>query len=121
MLKNFNLKIRTGERLAFCGTSGGGKTTIVQILQKFYGIQGGEVTIDGIDLRNYDTKFLRRNIGVVSQEPSMFSGTIEQNITFGVDEYTKEDLYNASEIANALDFIQNKYFNWGKINSFFNF
>ena len=94
--------------MAFCGTSGGGKTTLVQILQKFYDIQGGQVLIDGIDMKQYDIKHLRRNVGVVSQEPSLFSGTIEQNITFGVEEYTKEELYNAADIANALDFIQNK-------------
>jgi ABC-type multidrug transport system fused ATPase/permease subunit len=66
------------------------------------------VLIDGIDMKKFDIKHLRRKVGVVSQEPSLFSGTIEQNITFGVEEYTKEELLHAAEVANALDFIQNK-------------
>lgn len=103
------MRIRIGERVAFCGTSGSGKTTLVQILQKFYDIQEGDVLIDGIDIKKYDIKNLRKKIGLVSQEPSLFSGTIEQNITFGVEEYTKKELWHAAEIANALDFIQNKF------------
>jgi ABC-type multidrug transport system fused ATPase/permease subunit len=104
------LKIKKGEKLGLCGTSGGGKTTLVQILQKFYDIQQGEVLIDGINLKNMDIKHFRKNVGVVSQEPSLFSGTIEENITYGVEKYTKNELFHAAEIANALDFIQNKYF-----------
>jgi ABC-type multidrug transport system fused ATPase/permease subunit len=120
VLKDFSLKIEKGERLAFCGTSGGGKSTIVQILQRFYDIQSGEIKIDGMDLKEFDIKFLRKNIGLVSQEPSLFSGTIEQNITFGMDEYTKDELYHAAEVANALDFIQNKLFccELKKVNNF---
>lgn len=108
-MNNFNLIINEGESIAFCGPSGGGKSTLVKILLRFYDYQEGEILLDGNNIRTFNGLYLRKNIGLVLQEPCLFSGTIEQNITFGVDEYTKEELYHAAEIANALEFILDKY------------
>ena len=78
VLQNFNLKITAGERIAICGSSGGGKSTIVQLLERFYDLSQGELLIDNINIKEYNVNYLRQNIGFVAQEPVLFSGTIEQ-------------------------------------------
>lgn len=108
-MSNFNLEIKEGERIAICGTSGSGKSTIVQLLQRFYDVSNGELLIDGYNIKDFNLYFLRKNIGFVSQEPILFSGTIEQNIIYGVENYTKEDLIEAAELSNSLQFIENKF------------
>jgi len=108
ILKEFNFAIKEGERIALCGSSGGGKSTLVNLMLRFYDIQIGELLIDGVNVKKYNLGYLRRNIGLVSQEPILFCGTIEQNIVYGLEEYTKQDLLEASEIANAIEFIANK-------------
>ena len=108
VLQNFNLKITAGERIAICGSSGGGKSTIVQLLERFYDLSQGELLIDNINIKEYNVNYLRQNIGFVAQEPVLFSGTIEQNIAYGVEHYTIEDLHNAAELANAMQFIQDQ-------------
>ena len=86
----------------------GGKSTIVQLLERFYDLTQGELLIDHINIKNYNVNYLRRNIGFVAQEPVLFSGTIEQNIAYGVELYTFQDLNKAAELANALQFIQDQ-------------
>ena len=102
------MAIQQGERIAICGSSGAGKSTIVLMLQRFFDVVEGEVVIDGVNIKNIPVKALREQIGIVSQEPVLFSGTIEQNICYGVDKYSKEELYEAARLSNALDFIENK-------------
>ena len=108
VLKNFNLEIKEGERIALCGNSGGGKSTLVQLMLRFYDIKGGELLFDGVNVKKYNLGYLRRNIGLVSQEPILFCGTIEQNITYGLEKYSKKELLEATEVANAMEFITNK-------------
>lgn len=108
VLKNLNLCIQAGEVVALVGSSGGGKTTIANLIERFYDPKSGEILIDGIDSRKYDIKALHQRIGHVPQEPSLFSGTIEENITYGLDTYTQEMLDNATKLANCYDFIHDK-------------
>ena len=108
IFKNFNLEIKEGDRIALCGNSGGGKSTLINLMLRFYDVKEGEVLIDGVNVKKYNLGHLRRNIGLVSQEPILFCGTIEQNIAYGKEEYTKQELLEATEVANALEFITNK-------------
>lgn len=105
VLQNINLKINPGEVIAFVGSSGGGKSTIVSLIERFYDPSNGKILIDGHDLKNYDLRAFHRKIGLVSQEPSLFSGTIEENIVYGLEEYNQELLDKATKLANCYDFI----------------
>eukprot|EP01017_Pseudomicrothorax_dubius_P008213 TRINITY_DN12672_c0_g6_i1.p1 TRINITY_DN12672_c0_g6~~TRINITY_DN12672_c0_g6_i1.p1 ORF type:complete len:347 (+),score=70.58 TRINITY_DN12672_c0_g6_i1:489-1529(+) len=107
VLKNFNLDIKKGEVVALVGSSGSGKSSIVGMLQRFYDVQSGAITIDSTNLRDLDLVWFHSNIGYVAQEPSLFSGSIEENIAYGVDKYTREDLDRITRMANAYDFIHN--------------
>jgi ATP-binding cassette subfamily B (MDR/TAP) protein 9 len=107
VLKKFNLTITPGEVIALVGSSGSGKSTIVSIIQRFYDVANGQFTIDGHDIKQLDLQWVHQNIGYVAQEPTLFSGTIEENIAYGVDKYEKEDLDRAAKLANAYDFIYN--------------
>ena len=75
-----------------CGPSGSGKTTVVNLIERFYEVTSGSLTIDNIDIKNFDLKYLHSKIGYVAQEPSLFSGTIEENITYGINKYTHDEL-----------------------------
>ena len=108
VLKNLNLRIKTGEVVALVGSSGGGKSTIVNLIERFYDPKSGEILIDGINIKKYDLKALHNKIGLVSQEPSLFSGTIEENISYGLEYYSKEQLDKATKLANCYDFINDK-------------
>ena len=105
VLENISLTIKKGESIAFVGQSGSGKTTLVDLLPRFWDVTGGRITIDGIDLRYLKIKDLRDLIGYVNQEPILFNDTIFNNIAFGVDNATEEDVINAATIANAHNFI----------------
>lgn len=105
VLRDFNLLAAPGEVIAFVGHSGAGKSTIVNLLPRFYDPQAGKVLIDGIDIKTVTLKSLRRQIGIVPQETILFSGTIAQNIAFGYSEPDWERLIEAAKIANAHDFI----------------
>ncbi|MFN3679568.1 ABC transporter ATP-binding protein [Thermosynechococcus sp.] len=105
VLRDFNLLAEPGEVIALVGHSGAGKSTIVNLLPRFYDPQAGKVLIDGIDIKTVTLKSLRRQIGVVPQETILFSGTIAQNIAFGYAEPDWERLIAAAKIANAHDFI----------------
>ncbi len=105
VLKNINLDIKAGETIAFVGNSGGGKTTIVNLLPRFYDIKSGNILIDNVDIRDYSLQSLRENIGVVFQENFLFSGTIRENILLGNQNATNEELENSIEMAYLEEFI----------------
>ena len=104
--KNVNLYINKGEKVAFVGNSGGGKTTLVNMLPRFYDVTSGFVSIDGIDIRNYTLKSLRDNIAVVFQDNFLFSGTIKENILLGKPDATDDEIQNAIKMAYLEEFIE---------------
>ena len=82
ILKNLNLKINASNKIALVGPSGCGKSTVIQLIQRFYDATSGEIFLDGVDIRKYNLKHLRQSLGIVSQEPVLFNGTIEENIKY---------------------------------------
>ena len=106
ILKNINLTVRQGEIVAFVGNSGGGKTTLVSLLPRFYDPTGGAILIDGTDIRDFTLKSLRQNIAVVFQDNFLFAGTIRENIMLGNEHATPEQLDNAIKMACLDDFIK---------------
>lgn len=108
VLHSINIEINKGETIAFVGESGSGKSTLVDLLPRFYDIKSGSIKIDNTDIRDIFIKDLRNLFGVVSQSSILFNDTIQNNIAFGVDEYSEEDLIEAAKIANAYDFIIEK-------------
>ncbi|XP_062617340.1 ATP-dependent translocase ABCB1-like isoform X1 [Saccostrea cucullata] len=112
VLKGVSLDINRGETVALVGSSGCGKSTIIQLLQRFYDPEEGEVALDGKNIRSLNTKWLRQQIGVVSQEPVLFATTIAENIRYGKEGISQQEIEAASKMANAHDFIMklpNKY------------
>eukprot|EP01121_Diplochlamys_sp_Union-15-3_P010463 TRINITY_DN2937_c0_g3_i1.p1 TRINITY_DN2937_c0_g3~~TRINITY_DN2937_c0_g3_i1.p1 ORF type:complete len:600 (-),score=121.72 TRINITY_DN2937_c0_g3_i1:15-1814(-) len=107
VLKKFNLKIKAGKTTALVGQSGSGKSTIIQLLERFYDPAEGQVLIDGIDIKNIKLSYLRSQIGLVSQEPILFRGTIAENIRHGKPNATDEEVIEAAKGANAHSFIMN--------------
>lgn len=105
VLKNINLKIQKGKTVALVGPSGGGKSTLADLIPRFYDPVQGEVWIDGISLKDINLESLRRHIGVVTQESILFNDTIFNNIAFGMPQVKAEDVIIAAKIANAHDFI----------------
>ncbi|XP_030639390.1 ATP-dependent translocase ABCB1 [Chanos chanos] len=105
VLNGMNLKISSGQTIALVGSSGCGKSTTVQLLQRFYDPQGGTVSIDGHDIRSLNVSHLRKLIGVVSQEPVLFATTIAENIRYGREDVTQAEIEQATREANAYDFI----------------
>lgn len=106
VLKNIDFTVTAGSRTAFVGHSGAGKSTIVQLLMRFYDTTEGSITIDGHDVQEVDLQTLRQNIGVVPQEILLFGGTIRENIAYGKSETTEEEIREAARKAYALDFIE---------------
>jgi ABC-type multidrug transport system fused ATPase/permease subunit len=106
VLDNFSLSIPANTTAAIVGSSGAGKSTVVSLLQRFYDISSGSLTVDGIDIRRLDLKWLRSNIGYVQQEPQLFGLTVRENVTYGLDrQVTEDELIAVCETANAHDFI----------------
>ena len=105
--KNLSLKIENGKTIAFVGYSGGGKSTLVTLLQRLYDPIEGEILLNNINLKEYNLKWLRQNIGCVFQEPMLLSGSIQENITYGLDDYDMEYFNEICRITN-LDFVNDK-------------
>lgn len=107
ILQNININIGSGESFALVGPSGGGKTTICNLIPRFYELSGGSIKIDGTDIRDVTLKSLRESIGVVQQDVYLFSGTIRENIEYGKPGATDEEILNAARLAGADEFIKN--------------
>ncbi|NXQ65649.1 ABCBB protein, partial [Quiscalus mexicanus] len=105
ILDNLNMVVKAGETTAFVGSSGAGKSTTIQLIQRFYDPTDGMITLDGHDIRSLNIQWLRSQIGVVEQEPVLFATTIAENIRYGRDEATMEDIIQAAKQANAYNFI----------------
>lgn len=105
VLNNVNIKIKPGENVALAGPSGGGKTTICNLIPRFYDVTGGEILLDGINIKDITLHSLRSNIGVVQQDVYMFSGTVFQNIAYGRPGATRQEVEQAAVLAGAHDFI----------------
>ncbi|XP_048881336.1 ATP-dependent translocase ABCB1 isoform X25 [Brienomyrus brachyistius] len=105
ILQGVNLVVPRGKTIALVGASGCGKSTTIQLLQRFYDPDAGEITLDGHDIRTLNVKWLRENIGIVSQEPVLFATTIAENIRYGWENATDEDIERAVKEANAYEFI----------------
>ena len=102
---NLNLSIHKGENLAIVGPSGGGKTTLCNLIPRFYDVTAGRITIDGQDIKSFTLKSLRRNIGIVQQDVYLFSGTVYENIAYGRPGTTEEEVMDAAKKAGAHEFI----------------
>ncbi|XP_053763967.1 bile salt export pump isoform X3 [Panthera pardus] len=105
ILNNLNMVIKSGEMTAVVGSSGAGKSTAIQLIQRFYDPSEGMVTLDGHDIRSLNIQWLRAQIGIVEQEPVLFSTTIAENIRYGREDATMEDIVLAAKAANAYNFI----------------
>lgn len=106
VLKNLNLLVKAGERVAIVGPSGGGKTTLCNLIPRFYDIDAGCIRIDGRDVKEFTLKSLRKQIGVVQQDVYLFSGTVYDNIIYGRPEASREQVMEAARLAGADEFIQ---------------
>jgi subfamily B ATP-binding cassette protein MsbA len=107
VLKNINLSIKAGEVVAFVGMSGGGKTTLVNLIPRFYDVSQGHILVDGHDIRHVTIESLRGQIGIVTQQTILFNDTARNNIAYGNIEKTDDDIIRAAKAANAHDFIMN--------------
>ncbi len=106
VLKGISFEVEAGEKVALVGTSGAGKSTIVQLLLKFYDIDSGAIRVDGRDIRDYNSTALRQNIAIVPQEVILLGGTIRENILYGKPEATEAEIIAAAKKANAWEFIE---------------
>lgn len=106
ILKNFSLTVKKGEQLAVVGPSGAGKTTLCALIPRFYEPVGGKILIDGEDIKDVTLRSLRSNIGVVEQDVYLFSGSVRENIAYGRDGATDEEIRKAALLAGALEFIE---------------
>lgn len=105
ILNDFSLKVPTGKTVALVGGSGSGKSTVVALLQRFYDPLGGEILLDGIAIDKLQLKWLRSQMGLVSQEPALFATTIKENILFGKEDASMEQVIEAAKASNAHNFI----------------
>ena len=106
ILYNIDIMANPGEKIALVGPTGAGKTTITNLLNRFYDTQNGKITYDGIDINNIKKEDLRKSLGMVLQDINLFTGTIKENIKYGNEKATDDDIINAAKLANAHDFIK---------------
>lgn len=105
-IKNFNLKVKEGEKIAIVGKTGAGKTTIVNLLMRFYEIDNGDIYIDGVNIKDIPIKELRDNIGIVLQDTKLFTETVKENIAYGLENISEEEIKRVSKLAKADSFIE---------------
>jgi subfamily B ATP-binding cassette protein MsbA len=105
VLNNISLDVQKNQKIAFVGSSGGGKTTLVNLLPRFYDVSSGSIRIDGVDVRDMAVASLRNLMGIVTQEVILFNDTVANNIAYGLDKYSMEEIENAAKLANAYEFI----------------
>ena len=105
VLAGFSLRVPAGRTVALVGGSGSGKSTVIALLERFYDPSSGEVLLDGVDIRRLRVKWLRSQMGLVSQEPPLLATSIMENIQFGKEDATVEEIIVAAKAANAHDFI----------------
>ena len=106
VFENFNLTVPAGRILALCGSSGAGKSSVAALIERFYEVDRGSITIDGVDIKDVDPRWLRQNIGFIHQEPILFAGTVLENIRYGRSEATMDEVRQAARDANAAEFIE---------------
>ena len=106
MLKNVNLFAKPGQKIAFVGSTGAGKTTITNLINRFYDVQKGSITYDGIDVKQIKKDDLRRSLSMVLQDTHLFTGTVRDNIRYGRLDATDGEIVEAAKLANAHSFIQ---------------
>ena len=105
VLSHLDLKVKAGESIALVGPSGGGKSTLCSLIPRFYDVSSGRITVDGVDVKDVKTASLRSHIGVVAQDVYLFSGSIRENIAYGKENATDEEIIEAARLAGAHDFI----------------
>ena len=108
ILKDVSFRLDSGKSIAIVGPSGSGKSTIINLIPRLYDVNSGSVTFDGVDVRELDLAFLRKNVGVVSQETYLFNGTIRDNLQYADPDATEEDMINALKKANIYDFVSSQ-------------
>ena len=101
----YSLRVEPGQVMALCGPSGSGKSTVIALLERFYDPQQGQVLLDGVDIRTLNVRWLRQQLGLVAQEPVLFTGTVAENIEYGKEGATRDEVMAAARMADAHDFI----------------
>lgn len=108
VLHNISFKAKPGETIAFIGSTGSGKSSLVQLIPRFYDVTLGKILVDGVDVRSYNLKALRQKIGFIPQKALLFTGTIAENLRYGKENASREELVQAADVAQARDFIESK-------------
>ena len=108
VLHNISFSAKPGETIAFIGSTGSGKSSLVQLIPRFYDVTLGKIKVDGVDVRNYRLKSLRQKIGFIPQKALLFTGTIAENIRYGKEDASHKDLHQAADVAQAKDFIESR-------------
>lgn len=108
VLHNISFTAKPGETIAFIGSTGSGKSTLVQLIPRFYDVTLGKIKVDGVDVRDYRLKSLRQKIGFIPQKSLLFTGTIADNLRYGKEDASHEDLHQAADVAQAKDFIESR-------------
>ena len=108
VLHNISFTAKPGETIAFIGSTGSGKSTLVQLIPRFYDVTLGKIKVDGVDVRDYRLKSLRQKIGFIPQKALLFTGTIADNLRYGKEDASREELHQAADVAQAKDFIESQ-------------
>ena len=106
ILENINIEIQAGKTTALVGGTGSGKSTLIKLLLRFYDVEQGDLSLDGVPLEEYDIEFLRKNIGLVSQDVFLFHGSVKENIAYAKPEASDEEIVEAAKMAEANSFIE---------------